>query len=208
MDEIKNKILTGAIKLYMQYGVKSLTMDDISRELGISKKTLYLYVSDKDDLVHQAVSMHLSGEEQECNAVFNQLNNPIVEMIEVIKWQFKTHGKMNQSGLYDLKKYHPESFKEFLSFKDRSIKPRLIDNLKRGIELGVYHSDMNIESTVQVYLHLIDFSFSPNIIGFNTMAKIMYELVKYHLYSVTSIKGRKILVKELEKFNIELQQFI
>ncbi|MCX6190298.1 MAG: TetR/AcrR family transcriptional regulator [Bacteroidetes bacterium] len=208
MDEVKNKILDGAIKLYMKYGVKSLTMDDISRELGISKKTLYLYVVDKDDLVLQAMRMHLSGEEQECNAVFNQLNNPIVQMIDVIKWQFKTNGKLNQSALFDLKKYHVDSFTEFLAFKERSIKPRLIDNLKRGIETGLYHSDLNVESTVQIYLHLIDFSFSPNITGFNTMAKIMYELVKYHLYSVTSNKGRKILVKELEKFNIELQQFI
>ena len=67
MDEVKKKILTGAIEMYMKYGVKSLTMDDIARELAISKKTLYLYVVDKDDLVNQAVLMHLNSEEMECN---------------------------------------------------------------------------------------------------------------------------------------------
>ncbi len=208
MDEIKNKILHGAIHLYMKYGIKSLTMDDISRELGISKKTLYVYVTDKDDLVNQAVKVHLSDEEVECRQLFDNLNNPIGEMINVIKWQFKNHGKMNQSALFDLKKYHPESFREFLAFKDRTIKPRLIDNLKRGIASEVYHSDLNIEFTVQIYLHLIDFSFNPDITGFNNIAKIMFELIKYHLYSITSIKGRKILAKELEKFNLELQQII
>ena len=152
----------------MKYGVKSLTMDDIARELAISKKTLYLYVVDKDDLVNQAVLMHLNSEEMECNNVFGQSANPIGEMIDLIKWQFKNHGRMNQSALFDLKKYHPESFKEFLAFKDRVIKPRLMANI----------------------------------------GKLMFELVKYHLYSVTSNKGRKVLEKELEKFNTELQQIL
>jgi AcrR family transcriptional regulator len=208
MDETKNKILNGAIALYMKYGIKSLTMDDIARELGISKKTLYLYVTDKDDLVKQAVQSHLSDEERECIQLFENGISPIGEMLEVIKWQFRNHGRMNQGALFDLKKYHPESFAEFISFKNRVIKPRLIDNLKRGIESEVYHSDMNIECVVQIYLHLIDFTFIPNAAGFSNVGKLMYELIKYHLHSITSIKGRKILAKELEKFNTELQQII
>jgi len=208
MDEIKSKILNGALHLFMRYGIKSLTMDDISRELGISKKTLYLYVMDKDDLVNQAVIGHLSSEERECNDLLSHHHSPIGEMLEIIKWQFRNHGRMHQSALFDLKKYHPNSFNEFLSFKTRVIKPRLINNLKRGIASEVYHSDMNIEFTVQVYLHLIDITFSPDIMGFSNIGKIMFELIKYHLFSITSIKGRKQLVKELENFNKEIQQFI
>lgn len=208
MDEVKKKILTGAIEMYMKYGVKSLTMDDIARELAISKKTLYLYVVDKDDLVNQAVLMHLNSEEMECNNVFGQSANPIGEMIDLIKWQFKNNGRMNQSALFDLKKYHPESFKEFLAFKDRVIKPRLMSNIRKGIEVEVYHADLNVEFTVQVYMHLTDFSFNQNVTGFNNIGKLMFELVKYHLYSVTSNKGRKVLEKELEKFNTELQQIL
>ncbi len=183
-------------------------MDDIARELGISKKTLYLYVVDKDDLVNQAVQTHLMDEELECNLIFDSSINPIVEMLEVIKWQFRNHGKMNQSALFDLKKYHPESFKEFLAFKDRVIKPRLIENINRGIAQDLYHTDMNIETTVQIYLHLIDFTFRTDVTGINSMGKIMYELIKYHLHSITSLKGRKSLEKELEKFNNELHQIL
>jgi AcrR family transcriptional regulator len=208
MDEVKNKILTGAIQLYMRYGIKSLTMDDIARELGISKKTLYLYVTDKDDLVSQAMLSYLNDEEFLCSQLFTDSSNPIGEMLEMIKWQFKNHGQLNQSALFDLKKYHPNSFNHFIAFKERIIKPRLINNLQRGIALDVYHKDTNIEFIVPIYLHLIDFSFGVNATGINNVGKLMYALIKYHLYSITSSKGRKILIKELEKFNTELQQII
>ena len=183
-------------------------MDDVARELGMSKKTLYQYVNDKDDLVNQVVKMHLNEEEHKCKLVFDNSHNPISEMIEVMKMQFKNHGKINSSALYDLKKYHPECFNEFLSFKERVIKPFLIQNIKRGITIEIYHDDLNVECTAQIYLHLIDFGSKPDLVGFGSIAKMMTELMKYHLYSITSTKGRKILAKELEKFNIEIQQVI
>jgi AcrR family transcriptional regulator len=208
MDEIKRKILLGTIKLYGQYGIKSLTMDDVAHELGMSKKTLYQYVNDKDDLVNQVVKMHLHDEELKCKQVFECANNPIGEIIEVMKMQYKNHGKINSSALFDLKKYHPESFNEFLSFKERIIKPFLIKNIKRGIIIEIYHDDLDVECTAQIYMHLLDFSSKPDLVGFGSIAKMMSELMKYHLYSITSTKGRKILSKELEKFNIEIQQVI
>ncbi len=60
MNETKEKILLGAKKLFLRLGLRNVTLDDICRELGISKKTLYLHFEDKNDLVKQIFEQLLS----------------------------------------------------------------------------------------------------------------------------------------------------
>ncbi len=202
MEEVRKKILVKAIQLYARYGIKSLTMDDIAREMGISKKTLYQYVNDKEDLVNQAFRYHLNQEEQNCHTVFNGIKNPIEEMLAICVWQSENIGKINPAAFYDLKKYHPNSFNEFALFKKRFILPMIISNLKRGMEQEIYRSDLNVDSIAQIYLHLIDFSSHPDLTGFSSIGNIIHEIITYHLHSITSLKGRKLLTKELEKLHI------
>jgi AcrR family transcriptional regulator len=202
MDEIKRKILSGALKLYAHYGIKSLTMDDVARELGISKKTLYQYVADKEDLVNQAFSMHLENAETKCRDIFKEVSNPIEEMLVICGWQCENVGKINPAAFFDLKKYHPDSYNEFRQFKQRVILPTIIANLKRGIADEIYRSDLDLEAVTQIYLHLIDFTANPEITGFPNIAKVIDQIIQYHLNAITTIKGRKLLAKELEKIHI------
>jgi AcrR family transcriptional regulator len=202
MDDIKIKILTGALRLYAHYGIKSLTMDDVARELGISKKTLYQYVTDKEDLVNQAFSMHLENAERRCRNIFKEVHNPIEEMLVICGWQCENVGKINPAAFFDLKKYHPGSFNEFKEFKQRVILPTIKSNLSRGMQEEIYRSDLDIDAVVQIYLHLIDFTANPEITGFSNIAKVINEIIQYHLNSITTIKGRKLLAKELEKIHI------
>jgi AcrR family transcriptional regulator len=202
MDEIKHKILTGAIKLYAHYGIKSLTMDDVARELGISKKTLYQYVTDKEDLVNQAFMMHLEKAEEKCKGIFGEAKNPIEEMLVICGWQCENVGRINPAAFYDLKKYHPGSYNEFKLFKERVILPTITSNLKRGIQEEIYRSELDVDAIAQIYLHLIDFTSNPDITGFSSISKVINELIQYHLYSITTSKGRKLIVKELEKIHL------
>src|ERR1035437_2884162 len=108
-EELKN-LLSKVRCLYMKYGIKSVTMDDVARELGISKKTLYQYVNDKNELVQKVVEMELDDKAEG----FSKMNcsglNAIEELFEVHKMIRQMLKDYNPSTEYDLRKYYPELF--------------------------------------------------------------------------------------------------
>src|SRR5665811_2127221 len=113
-DELKN-ILLKVRELYMKYGIKSITMDDVARELGISKKTLYQYVTDKDDLVRKFVDYEIDQKQDEVIRCFNIRFNAIEELFEISFFMNKMMRNQNPATEYDLKKYYPNHYQKTLS---------------------------------------------------------------------------------------------
>ena len=117
MDPKFQNIIEGALQLYSKYGIKSVTMDDIAKELGISKKTLYLYVKDKEDLVRQVMSYQLEIQDVKFKLVSDKNNNAIETLVEVSKHIVEFLKTINPSTRYDLKKYYPNILKMHIDYK-------------------------------------------------------------------------------------------
>jgi len=209
MDK-KNEIISQATMLFMKYGIKSLTMDDISSHLGISKKTLYQYVDDKKDLVKKGLTLLIEHEKQMlCNANEDS-ETAIDELIGVTKCVSSEIGEMHPSVIFDLQKYHPSAWKLMEDHKKDFIYNMMLENLKRGIKEGYYRENINPVVIANIYIGMIDNMLNPkNPKNKNTsMDKLHTEIIRYHIKGIANDKGLDYLKevlknKENDKFEFE-----
>lgn len=197
MEEKKSNILEKASELFMRLGFKSLTMDDIARELSISKKTLYQHFEDKNELVKQAVILHLSKNQKNVESYCCNATNAIVQvmsLMECVNIQMKdTH----PSVIFDLQKYHPDAFEFFKKHKFTFILDIIKNNIERGKQEGLYKTNLNTEIIARIYVARIDMLFNPEVFPREKFqfTDIYMEMMKYHLYALSTAKGNKILDK-------------
>ncbi|MEI6594827.1 MAG: TetR/AcrR family transcriptional regulator [Bacteroidota bacterium] len=198
--DIKIKILREAETLFMKYGFKSITMDDVARELGISKKTLYLYFEDKNDLVDQTMLQHLEDQKVSCQNIETLKLDPISYMLNISDSVSTQLRQINPGVLYDLKKYFKSSWDKFVEFKTNFVYQNVLNNLETGQSKGYYQKDIDVKLIASLYVHLIDFLVSPT--GFQnehkTFRELHFEIMKYHLRAICTEKGLKILNEKIK----------
>lgn len=202
--EGKDKILLGAEALFMKYGFKSITMDDIARELGISKKTLYQYFEDKNDLVNQTIESHINCDIQNCNLVKNSDHDPIEFLFEISKSITENHRKVNVSVLFDLRKYFKSAWDKLENFKSDFIFRQMVENINTGKEMGLYRAHLNSELIAKLYVHSIEFMMRPELYQEITtdFYFIHQEIIKYHLRGICTDKGLKKLNKIIDNQHV------
>lgn len=180
----------------MQYGLRSVSMDDIASGLGISKKTIYQYYADKDQLVNEVISHTLVHNQSCCQHDCNCSENAVHEIFLSVDFMIDIFQSMNSSVLFDLQKYHPGAFEKFLQHKNEFVFEMISENLRRGIREGLYRPDINIDI-------LARFRVESTLLPFNplfaekvklSMADIQRELALHFLYGLVTDKGRKLLV--------------
>lgn len=147
--ELKN-ILERVSELYNKYGMKSVTMDDVARELGISKKTLYQHVENKNVLVSKVLDYLLDQK----NCVFNELLskdlNAIEELLEVGVYIIKTIKDYNTSTQYDLKKYYPELYTKFNEVRKNRMHQSILINIEKGKGQRLYRKELDNEIIAKI----------------------------------------------------------
>ena len=127
----------------MRYGVRRVSMDDIARHLSISKKTIYHYFTDKDEIVTLVAIAHLSQEQKEFDQVFTMSKNSIDEMVGLSNCLRSNMKKINPSLLFDLQKYHPKAWAAWLAFKNDFMRMSIERSISRGIQEGYFRSEIN-----------------------------------------------------------------
>ncbi|NCU32922.1 MAG: TetR family transcriptional regulator, partial [Candidatus Moranbacteria bacterium] len=154
MEELVPKI----IKIYFTYGIKSVTMDDLASELGISKKTLYQHFSDKAMVIDSCVDFLLSKHEERLSVPSKrETNNAIDKMLETTAFIFAHDRAMNPSVKFDLQKYYPEIWVKIESFTSETFFNFLNEILKQGIEEGLFENDIDIEVVSRIFINVVDF---------------------------------------------------
>ena len=207
-EELKN-ILLKARELYMKYGIKSITMDDVARELGISKKTLYQYVTDKDDLVGKVMDNEIAIRQEEICNCFRIGYNAIEELFEISIFMNKMMRDQNPATEHDLKKYYPQHFQKITNARREGIINYILLNLKKGIKEGLYRKEMNKEVIAKLYLWRIENAQICELFSAEEFAsmKLFVELLNYHVRGIATEKGIVELekkIKELETANNKL----
>lgn len=203
IEEKKLKVLEAASKLILKYGIKSMTMDDIATALGMSKKTLYLYVEDKNDLIKQIIQLDMEMDYNKISAVIAQNLNAIDESFEIFKSIVQNIADVPPNILYDLKKYHPEAYLLHKDFMWTFSKKCVEENLVKGIEEGYYRHDINT-SVISINYILMVINIFENSEAFGKEmqpVKIYQEIYKYHVNAVASNKGRKYLSDKYASMN-------
>ncbi len=200
--DVKEQILEKSLEMFMRYGIKSVSMDDIARKVGVSKKTVYQHVPDKRDLVKQTFERHLCADEFFCPQMMDETNNPIQQLLNLAKHVVGNFSQMNPSTMFDVQKYYPSSWTLFDEHKNTYIKNQVIQNLELGIKSGLYRPDLNIEIISKLYICLIDASVNPDTFpskDFDRVA-IFVQLFDYHLHAIMTPEGNAYFNSHKESF--------
>jgi AcrR family transcriptional regulator len=200
-QSVSDRILFAAHGLFMSYGIRSVSMDDIAEHLAISKKTIYQSFTDKDSLVEKVVQMVLRGNQAICEEDRSKADNAIHQLLLSMGRMEEMFGAMNPAVLFDLKKYHPEGYKHFLKFKNEYLVDLVRNNLVRGIEEGLFRPEMNPDITARFRVESMLLVFEPDFssgIKYN-LVELKKEILSLYLFGLVSIKGHKLLDRYLEK---------
>jgi AcrR family transcriptional regulator len=199
-DDLKN-ILLKVRELYMKYGIKSITMDDVASELGISKKTLYHFVTDKDDLVGKFIDNEIELKKEEIYKCFKIEFNAIEELFEISIFMNKMMRDQNPATEYDLRKYYLHHYQKIVKSRRERMYNCILLNLKKGKEEGLYRENMNEEIIAKLYLSRsenIHFSELFTIEEF-TSTSLFVELLTYHVRGIATEKGINVLEKKIKE---------
>lgn len=200
--EQQEKWLSRTEELFLRIGIKSITMDDVARELGISKKTLYTFVESKDDLVNKMLKRHISERVCQCEEVFKGAKNAVEEMLAVIESNSRQMARIQAGVVYDLQKYHREAWEMMREFQRVFLYKTVRANLERGISEGLYRDDFDIDIITRIHISTTFQLFDETIFPLDAFRKdlIFREYLLHYLHGILSEKGRKYLQKHAPKF--------
>ena len=199
---VKNQIIEKSLGMFLRYGIKSVSMEDISREVGVSKKTLYQHVTDKRDLVKLAIERHLNADEQFCTNMMDETINPIQQLLDLAKHLVGNFSRMNPSTMFDIQKYYPSCWALFDNHKNKYINNQVKQNLSLGIKSGHYRPELNPEIISRLYICLIDASVNPDTFPHKEFDRvtIFVQLFDYHLHAIMTAKGTTYFNTHKESF--------
>jgi len=196
MDEIKTRIITGADELFLRFGVKSITMDEIAKSIGMSKKTIYQHFNDKDELVKLVVQENMHDQESQVQLIHATAKDPIEEVLKLSEYMRTLFANMNPFLLMEIQRYYPKAFDIYLSFKEACIMSSLSDNLKWGIELGYYRADIHIEILSRLRMEEVEWGFNPKVFKERIdLDQIQLQLIEHFLYGICTLRGHKLINK-------------
>lgn len=189
------RIITGGEELFLQAGIKSVTMDDIARHLGMSKKTIYHFFSDKNDLVMALVKKKLDEDECQINSIIQNSSNVIEEMINMMKASEDIFSRINPIVIHDMQKYHPEAWAQFEKFKAEVLVNTLEELLSKGITQGFIRPDIDVKILAKMRVNQVEMGFNAAIFPisqFNTW-RVQYQLLEHFSYGICTLKGHELL---------------
>jgi len=201
----KTNLIQHATILFMKYGIKSVSMDDISRDMGISKKTLYVHVDNKRELVKLVIQNLINFEQAVCVDITKTATNALDEMLKISRHIIQFIGQMTPSFTYDLQKYYKASWKliekQHFSFIESMVKT----NLKAGIKEKMYRANIDPEIMAKLYMAQAQLITNEDVFPSNKFEKVdLYkEMILTHLHGVASDKGLKLLKKNEHKYVLD-----
>lgn len=203
MEEKLKNIVSGAMSLFNKYSIRSVSMDDIARELGISKKTLYQHVSNKTNLIEKILELENEYVTGMVDEILNKDLNAIDRLLEVSKELSEHHKKTNPSIKFDLIKYYPETHKKHSEKWEKSALNYITNNMKQGIKEGLFRKDLDIGLTANMYIKKIEDITDPDFFteGDFSFSKIFNVMFENHIRGISNEKGIKYFEKQKKLLN-------
>jgi len=188
---MKTKITNKAIDMFLKIGFKTLTIDVIASEMGISKKTIYQHFPKKHDLVEAATIQLFEKISNGIDEISALNKNPIEKLFIIKDFVMKNLKNESTSPFYQLQKYYPQIYETLMSCKFTKMNNGILNNLENGIKLGLYKDDINLKLISRFYFSGIKSIqnaelFDP--IQFSPL-EVQKAYLEYHLRAICTPKG-------------------
>jgi len=193
--EVKDKILKESFQLFCRRGIKSVSMDDIAAHLSMSKKTIYKWFENKDQVVDGALRIYLYDMHSDCCQISSQAGNAIEELFAVMQLVRQKMAGVHAAVFYDLQKFHPEAFKAWNTFKNQVILQQILDNLRKGVAEGFYRADFDLEIMARLRLLQVEHAFNPDFFPpdqFN-LQQVQLTILEHFMLGIATLKGHRLI---------------
>ncbi|MEM9001230.1 MAG: TetR/AcrR family transcriptional regulator [Bacteroidota bacterium] len=192
---MREKILNKATELFLNLGFKSVTMDDLANEMGISKKTIYSHFENKTKLVEESTMNLFWFISNGIDNIIALKKNPIEELYEIKKFVMMHLKDEKSSPQYQLQKYYPKLHETIKKMHYDLMGQRILDNVKHGVEMGIYRENLDVEFVSRIYFSGVNCIKDNNLFPSQvfSMSQLMDNYLEYHLRGIVTPKGRKIL---------------
>jgi len=201
-SKIGERVKAMAKELFFSHGLKSVSMDDLARLSGVSKKTIYQYYEDKEVLVHAVVNDLIQLHERLFNTYQSIAKDAIDEAITMDTRLFGLWTDIRPGFFYEVKKFFPDAWLEleYYSLKMRNV---IIENLERGRKEGLYRNDINIVLIAELRIYQLTNLLRSKLVTTQKMSTnhLVRELVILYLQSITTEKGKSIIANYFKKEN-------
>lgn len=190
--EIREKeILKRSESLFKARGFKGVTMDDIARDMGMSKKTVYKYFDNKKDLIQHIIKYQVRNEKDQLCSLEEHSKDAIEEMMKLIRHVVNMFDKTNAILFEDLEKYYPESWKMMNAFMSGHIYNRIVNNIKRGIEERLYRENLDPDILAKMYVAKVRAIMEESVFPKRkyNYKQLLRMLIEYHIRGIASAKG-------------------
>ena len=198
--DTKQRIQKAAHDLVMQYSIRSVSMDDIAANLGMSKKTIYHYFKDKDELIEAVVDNVIDTNQCSCNDDRDKADNAVHEIFLVMEMVVEMFKSMNPSILFDMQKYHPVAFRKFQKHKNDYLYNVCKQNLERGIQEALYRPEIVVDILARYRVETMFIPFNPEFQRSlkHNLLEIEEEIITHFLFGLVTLKGYKMVLKYME----------
>jgi AcrR family transcriptional regulator len=206
--EPKNRIIQQARDLFVRLGIRSVSMDDIAGQVGMSKKTLYQHFADKDELVEKVVELEIGRMQTECNLCSSSAENAVEEIFKTMEMMMQHLRDMNPMVLFDLHKFHIHAFGKFMEHKNKFLLDIISNNLRRGMEEGFFRQDIRVDILAKFRLESMMLAFNMDAFppAKYNVAEVTLAMIENFLYGLATESGYKRIEQyKSKKNNIHVQ---
>ncbi len=200
MEGRATRILEKVKKLYHRHGIKNVTMDDVANHLGISKKTIYNYFKDKEDLVRQVLLLEQEHTSVILDGILRKKLNSIEELLEIYKLINRLFQEFNSSMENDIRKYYPDIYTWVKETKRKWMYETMYNNLKKGKREGLYRKDLDTSIIARLHVAQTENLINSDVFSLEELTSFMVfqEIFIYHLMGILNQKGMEFFINGFE----------
>lgn len=203
MDEKVERILSESLRLFKKNGIRSVSMDDIAKELGMSKKTIYQYVENKTELIEMVLNYLREKESAPCLTGDITTMNAIDILLSASRNVGKQLKDLNPINSYELQKYYPIIWREFVVKKRDHVFEVIRKNFEQGIAEGIYRNDLNIDLVAHLYIQKLEDVHNPEFLesvnfGFEKVFEVMFD---NHIRGIANAEGLAYYENQIQMLN-------
>ena len=186
----------------MRYGCKSVTMDDIARHLAVSKKTLYQFYKDKDEIITTFARSEFECEKDCMKEIAEEAENAVDEVMRISRHIRQTFSKMNPALLYEMQKYHSEAWQVYADFRQSTVSDHIRGNLQRGIREGLYRDSIDVEILTRLRLEMIQLAFDARLFppAQFSLVDLQIQIMDLFIRGVATREGLEVLDQYKTKY--------
>ena len=192
--EVKNKILQAATNLFWRYGTRSITMDEIAREVAVSKKTIYQYFKDKNEIVCMVMECKHQKQMKEMEELESSSKNAIDAILKVSEFMAETFANVTPTLILDTKKYHPEAWEMHQNRRD-NILETIKKNIRWGIKDGLYRENLEIDYLAILRMEQVELAFDTRKFSSDhySLVKVQLAFLDHFIRGLVTLKGFQML---------------